>query len=179
MKKLCLPSVLITLLLVSCQLLSTGTKSSSIPLTGFTENDVTVEIRLELHSDKGSFLSATFTPPDGYHLYSKDTPLDGINGLGRPTLLEVSADSPLEVQGKLIESVEAQIPDFEPRELLVYPAGPVTLSLEVKLPPGIESLDDSISVTYMACSDHVCKPPVVGKIVPIRIPGSDAIDTPY
>jgi hypothetical protein len=178
MKRLCLPGLLITLVILSCNLRPIVANPSSILLASFIENDVTVEIHMAPPRDQGSVLSATFTPADGFHLYSKDIPPDGIHGLGRPTLLELSADSQLEVQAELIESVQAEVPSFEPRELLVYPAGPVTLRLEVKLPVGIESFDDSINVTYMACSDHLCKPPVVGKIVPIRIPAADAFNTP-
>jgi hypothetical protein len=79
--------------------------------------------------------------------------------------------------GELMESVKAQVPDFEPRELLVYPVGAVTLSLRVELPQGDEWLDDFVSVTYMACSDTLCQPPVMGKLVPIRIPGVDVLDS--
>ena len=51
-------------------------------------------------------------------------------------------------------------------ELLVYPLGPVTLSLPIDLPPGADWMEDELSITYMACSANQCKPPVEGKIVP-------------
>jgi hypothetical protein len=151
---------------------------SSISLTSFTENDVIVSIQLNSIQDGTSVLTATFTPPDGYHLYSKDIPINGSNGLGRPTLLELPPDSQLIATDKLMESVPAQVPNFEPRELLVYPAGPITLSLQVELPAGDPWRDDTVIITYMACSDNLCKPPVVGKVVPIRIPGIDTLDIP-
>lgn len=178
MKRHLLPSLLITFLIAACMQRATVPNPSSIPLTSFIENGVTVDIHLGINDETGSVLSATFTPPDGYHLYSKDIPREGINGLGRPTLLELPSDSQLQVQGWLLESVEAQVPDFEPRELLVYPAGSVTLSVEVKMPPGSDAFDEFVIVTYMACSDQLCKPPVVGKIVSIRIPAADAFNTP-
>lgn len=98
----------------------------------------------------------------------------GVEGLGRPTLLELTANCHLRAAGLLIESVEAQAPDFEPRELFVYPSGPLTLSLPVELPPGEGWIEDEVQVTYMACSASMCKPPVEGKIIPIRIPGARA-----
>ena len=125
----------------------------------------------------GAILLASFNPPEGYHLYSKDSPRIGLNGLGRPTLLELPTNSQMTASGELMESVNAQVPDFEPRELLVYPVGAVTLSLRVELPQGDEWLDDFVSVTYMACSDTLCHPPVMGKVVPIRIPGVDVLDS--
>ena len=178
MRRFVILSLLFTALVASCMQPATVVDPSAIPLTSFSEHYVTVDIRLKVDDARGSILSATFTPPAGYHLYSKDIPLEGMNGLGRPTLLELPSDSQLEIHGGLIESVMAQIPDFEPRELLVYPAGPVTLSLKVRLPSGYDSFDDSVIVTYMACTDQLCKPPVVGKIVPIRIPAADTFDNP-
>lgn len=178
MKRFVVLSLLFTVLIASCMQPATVIDASAIRLTSFSENYVTVDIRLKVDDDTGSILSATFTPPAGYHLYSKDIPLEGLNGLGRPTLLELPSDSQLAVRGELIESVEAQVPDFEPHELLVYPAGPVTLSLEVRLPSGHDAFDDLVIVTYMACSDQLCKPPLVGKIVPIRVPAAGTFDNP-
>jgi hypothetical protein len=167
---------LITVLLITALVSCTSAKSSSIPLASFTENDVNVSISLAGTPDGNYAISATFTPPDGYHLYSKDIPAQGIKGLGRPTLLELPSGSLLKTAGPLTESVKPQKPDFEPRELLVYPRGPVRLSLPVELPAGSDWLDDKLSVTYMACSASQCKPPVVGKIVPIRVPGAGTND---
>jgi len=147
--------------------------SESISLASFTENYVEVSIDLEHSAERNYVLSATFRPPDGYHLYSKDIPLTGVNGLGRPTLIELSSSSLMKATGKMFESVKAQAPDFEPKELLVYPLGSVTLRLPVELPPGNDWINDELEVTYMACSASQCKPPVVAKIVLVRIPGAD------
>jgi hypothetical protein len=78
--------------------------------------------------------------------------------------------------GELNESVAAQEPEFEPKELLVYPEGPVTLYLPIQLPPGSEWIDDEIRITYMACTAYQCKPPVEGKVVQVRVPGAEAFD---
>lgn len=150
--------------------------SERMSLASFNENYVEVSVYLEHSSDGKYVLAATFTPPEGYHLYSKDTPITGRDGLGRPTLLELTTNSIVKGAGALVESVKAQTPDFEPKDLLVYPTGAVTLSLPVELPSGNDWIDDEVAVTYMACSASLCKPPVLGKIVPIRIPGADMLE---
>jgi hypothetical protein len=146
-------------------------------LAEFTENDVHVSIRLEKTEAGAYLLSATFTPPDGFHLYSKDIPRDGVDGLGRPTLLELPAESTpscgqcreMQANGELEESIAAEIPPLEPKELRIYPEGPVTLRLPVNLPETTERFEDAVSVTFMACRDTVCKPPIVGKIITVKI----------
>lgn len=115
-------------------------------------------------------------PPEGYHLYSKDIPITGIEGLGRPTLLELTSNSTTKATGALIEGVKAEVPDFGPRELLVYPAGAVTLSLPVELPPGEDWIEDELQVTFIACSASQCKPPVVAKRLLAPIPGAGFLD---
>jgi hypothetical protein len=147
--------------------------SEPIALAAFTQNYVDVSISLERDPAGNAFLSATFTPLEGYHLYSKDISIHGVGGLGRPTLLELTADSQMTALGALLESAPAQEPDFEPKELLVYPAGPVTLRLPVELPSGNHWIEDEIKVTYMTCSAYQCKPPVEGKIVLVHIPGAE------
>ncbi|HEX9387486.1 MAG TPA: hypothetical protein VF918_14275 [Anaerolineales bacterium] len=166
-------NVLSLIILLSATLGScTSAPTMPIQLASFTENDVSVSIALEHPSAENYFLSATFTPPDGYHLYSKDMPVHGINGLGRPTLFELTANSHIRASGELIESVSAQQLYFEPQELPVYPLGGVTLSLPVELPPGKNWVNDELKITFMACSSNQCKPPVEGKIISIRVPGA-------
>jgi hypothetical protein len=165
-----------TLLLLATVVSCTSAQSQPISLTSLRENYVDISIYLERNSAGDYFLSARFTPPDGYHLYSKDIPLTGVNGLGRPTLLELTSAGLMKSTGELIESVKAQTPDFEPKGLLVYPAGPVTLSLPVQLPPGDAWVNDEVKITFMACTDNQCKPPVVGKIVQIRVPSVGVLD---
>jgi hypothetical protein len=148
-----------------------------IALASFTENFVAVSISLEHDPAGNTLLSATFVPAAGHHVYSKDIPVNGLEGLGRPTLLELAAGSRMIVAGELSESVAAQEPDFEPKELLVYPEGPVTLTLPVQLPAGSEWVDDQVKITYMACTPYQCKAPVEGKIVLVRIPGTEAFDS--
>jgi len=147
---------------------------TSLSLASFNESDVDVSIQLETGMNGKHLLSATFTPPKGYHLYSKDIPPTGVDGLGRSTLVELTENSQMKSTSEIMESVKAQEPGFEPRELLVYPPGAVTLSLFVQLPPGAEWVNDTIRITYMACSERGCKAPVTGKIIQVRVPGVDA-----
>jgi hypothetical protein len=150
---------------------------SMLFLTSFTENKVTVALDLVIDADGQAWLSATFTPSDPlFHVYSMSIPRDGVDGLGRPTLLELGPDSQMMATGPLKESVAATDTDID--GLPTYPPGPVTLSLPVTLPPGDGWVKDSVSVTYMSCGYGVCLPPVIGAIVPIRVPGADAIKNP-
>jgi hypothetical protein len=150
-------------------------------LASATENGVKVVVRLvpsQTQNDQFA-LSATFTPLESdLYLYSKDIPTNGVQGLGRPTLLELAKDSRLTALGGLTESVPAQTPEVEPKELLVYPPGEVTLSLPIALPPGSCQLDDNVSVTYAACSERGCKAPVVSKKIAISVPCRDAAMKP-
>jgi hypothetical protein len=167
--------VLWTMLLLAASVSCTPAPWQPISLASFTENYVDVSIYLERNSPGNYFLSATFTPPNGYHLYSKDIPITGVDGLGRPTLLELTIESQMRATGELTESARAEKPDFEPRDLLVYPLGALTLSLPVELPSGNDWVNDELKVTYMVCSANQCKPPVEGKIVSVRVPGVNAI----
>ena len=163
------------LLFLAISMISTscgGRTDSPVQLASFTENDVDVTIYLDANTNKEYFLSATFTPPSGYHLYSKDIPLTGVDGLGRPTLLELTDDSQMRPLDELVESASAETPDFEPRELLVYPPGAVTLSLPIELPNAGKWVSDVVKITYMACNDNGCKAPVTGKLVPVRVPSA-------
>ena len=169
---LSLSVVLLSIVVVSC----TSAPNLPIPLASFSENDVSVSIALE-QSVAGNYrLSATFTPPDGYHLYSKDIPVHGINGIGRPTLLELTTESKMKTLGSLTENVPAEGFFFEQREFQVYPLGAVTLSLPIELPPGRGWVSDELKITFMACSSNLCKAPVEGKIVAIRVPGAELFD---
>ena len=170
MKKNLAFSILLLLLSSACS----QSRTYPLELAAFTKNSVSVLVRLEKDNDARYFLSATFTPEQGLHLYSKDLPVTGVDGLGRPTLVEAGDKSQYSVKGDLIESVSAQIPEFEPKSLLVYPAGTVTLSLPIDLPPGKAWTVDTVKITYMACSDNGCKAPVIRQELAIRIPGKAA-----
>jgi hypothetical protein len=170
-------SLFALLLLTACGSKPDLKPGSMLLLTSFTENSVTVAIDLVIDADGQAWLSATFTPSDPlFHVYSMDIPRDGVDGLGRPTLLELGPDSQMTATGPLTASVAATDSDID--DLPTYPPGPVTLSLPVILPPGDGWVEDSVSLTYMACGSYVCLPPVIGEVVSVRVPGADAIQNP-
>jgi hypothetical protein len=124
------------------------------------EAGVTVTLRLH-----GGTLTATYRPDrPGFHLYSAAMPPDGIDGLGRPTVLSA---------GRGLTATGPAVADREPvtlREielgvdLPVYPDGPVTLTLPVAAAgPPAEAV-----IGYAACSATRCLMPVTGRTVPLR-----------
>jgi hypothetical protein len=165
----------LTVLLASCAPKEILPPASALNLAAFSENSVDVSIALRRDAFGQILLTATFTPPPDHHLYSKDIPRNGVDGLGRPTLFELASNSKIQIIGQLVESVPATIEQFEGLQLPVYPIGAVTLSLPILLPPGAEWVDETVVVTFMACGDNGCKPPVMGKVIAIRIPGADLI----
>lgn len=151
---------------------------SSVPiqsLGSFTENFVKVELVLERDVQGHLILAGTYSPlkPD-HHLYSKDLPRKGIEGAGRPTLLEIEGGA-LRAAGPL--AADQPVTDHPVEGFLapfpIYPDGPVTLRLPVeKVGSGVGPLQTRVSVTYMACSSRGrCLPPVVNRQVTIMIPG--------
>lgn len=166
--------IIFTLILATaCQ----PAQNHTLELARSTENSVEVIITLKRVADDQVFLSVTFKPiENNLHLYSKEIPKNGVDGLGRPALFELTKNSVIKANGELIESVSPQIPLSGPRDLLVYPVGAVTLSMPVTLPTGKKWLNEQVSVTYMACTDYGCRPPVEGKIIPIQIPQNEAFN---
>ena len=164
---------LLTLIgLTSCQPAAVLEPGQTLELATSAENKVDVTINLT-RDDSGQFiLSATFSPQVlDMHLYSKEIPINGVDGLGRPTLLELAEGSALKANGELTESVLSSQAPLDPNGLILYPAGPVTLSLPVLLPEGNNWINDEILVTYMACDDLGCRAPVQQKPIAIKIPG--------
>lgn len=146
---------------------------ANLPLAAITDaqNGVAVSVSLA-RTGAGSFLlRATFTPPPGYHLYSKDIPRSGVHGQGRPTLLELPTGAKMQPAGPLAESVGASLPGYNPEGPPVYPDGPVTLTLPVQLPEQSGWVADQISLTYMVCTPLNCREPTVGKLIAVQVPG--------
>ncbi|NMO49993.1 hypothetical protein HH310_02125 [Actinoplanes sp. TBRC 11911] len=113
----------------------------------------------------GDLLRVAFTPrAAGFHLYSVDLPVGGVDGLGVATAVSVRgglraagkprADQP--VKELSIEKLGVRLP--------VYPDGAVTVTLPVtRVGDGREEA----VVTYAACSVTVCLPPVRERVVPV------------
>jgi hypothetical protein len=170
--------LILTLLgITSCRPAPILEPGQTLELARSAENKVEVTIAL-FRDESGNFiLSATFTPQLlNMHLYSKEIPRNGVGGVGRPTLLELAKDSALKANGELVEKIAASQTPLDSSELLVYPAGPVTLSLPVLLPDGNGWVNDDVIVTYMACDDYGCRAPVEQKPIAVKIPGRDLFE---
>lgn len=144
------------------------------PLMVFSKHSVDVEAYLEIDVDRSAQLVAVFTPSDPtLHLYGKDMPRTGIDGVGRPTRLAVVAGE-LVASGELMADVaiiEKSFPIFD-EPFPLYPDGPVRLTLPVTLPDSLpESTEAVLSITYMACSSEgSCKPPVTDHHERVALP---------
>ena len=121
---------------------------------------------------KSGALTATFTPTQaGFHLYSKDLPEGGINGLGFPTRMQAArgitfsgpATANLAPISLNIQSLGVTLP--------VYPDGPVTITVPTQLAaaqPGAAQTA-TVLVSFAACSSSLCLPPVVNQAVTVSL----------
>ena len=119
----------------------------------FTDEGVTVAVRL--HGDK---LVTTFTPQrPGFHVYSIGLPDDGIEGMGRPTRVQVAGS--LHSRGALVAKAPVHMLPLQGTDLAfpVYPDGPVTTELPITVDRGGAA---KILVSYAACSPAECMVPV-------------------
>jgi hypothetical protein len=136
--------------------------------TTIEEAGVRVDVR---HLASDGVVEATFTPlRDGFHLYGPGLPRDGIEGAGRPTLLELAPGSAWRASGELSSEPATSLqtlPTFED-PFPVFPAGPATLRLPIERAAGTDTAPLSVAVTYMSCSDAgICLAPVEGRVITI------------
>ena len=175
--KQALTFILLVFLLAGCQQeTQTLPQEQTYSLLTFAKNDVEVEVHLEIDEQESAQLVATFTPSEPtLHLYGLDMPLTGIEGVGRPTRIAIVSGA-IESVGNLtadVTTTDRAFPNFD-HTFPLYPDGPVTLTLPVKLPASRpESPEVVFSITYMACSsDGVCKPPVTDRQETITLPAA-------
>jgi hypothetical protein len=135
---------------------------SARPVRGrFHGNGVSVAVWESAASDGGPQLTAEFRPDEpGFHLYSVDLPPEGVDGIGVATSLDVRGG--LRAVGALSVSAPVRSLAVEGvrRPLPVYPDGPVTLTVPVT---GMGDGPAEVTVSYAACSESSCLPPVVGQ----------------
>src|ERR1051326_2558500 len=138
-------------------------------LAEFTENFVRVSLGLETDPEGKPVLRATFTPTEeGFHLYGKDLPEEGINGLGGPTRLDIVSGS-IQSAGPMFVDRNTRDEDTLGVKLPIYPEGPVTLRQPISIVRPGDKAD--VELSYMSCkSGGVCHPPVHRKRVEIRVP---------
>jgi Disulphide bond corrector protein DsbC len=143
-------------------------------LTTFTENGVRVDLALEQDADGAAILTGTYTPLDAHvHVYSKDLPRNGINGAGRPTLLELPKQPQVQSIGPLTANQPVILDRFTTLNTAfpVYPDGSVTVRLPIALAAGGEAAPITVRITYMACSSTgFCLPPVENEPLTLTLP---------
>ncbi|MFD9303350.1 hypothetical protein ACFWCB_11955 [Streptomyces sp. NPDC060048] len=143
-------------------------KTGSAPTTSFTENGVTVTLSVsDWHPPRGT-LTAVFTPEEkGFHLYSTDLPPSGIEGVGRPTAMDVTGV--LRADGKLTAAADVRtisVPGVD-APVPVYPDGPVTTTLPVRVDG---NGDATVLLGYASCSsEEGCTIPVSDRPVHLRL----------
>lgn len=138
------------------------------PTTTFTENGVTVTLSVaDWQASKGT-LTAVFTPEKkGFHLYSTELPPTGIEGVGRPTAVNVTGV--LKTDGKLTAAADVRsisVPGVD-APMPVYPDGPVTTTLPVRADA---KGDATVLLGYASCSaKEGCTIPVADHPVHLRL----------
>lgn len=137
------------------------------PLLTLTERNVTVVIHLEHGEGAAATLVGTFTPDDHeppLHLY--DIALIGDAG-GVATRMDLEP-GPAEATGPLTAD---QTP-HDHAGVSIYPDGPVTLRLPIRLPAGPPdgTAEVGVKLSYMACTMEACLRPLMGKVVTLSLP---------
>ncbi|MCX4803990.1 hypothetical protein OG594_20490 [Streptomyces sp. NBC_01214] len=138
------------------------------PTTSFTENGVTVTLSVsDWHAPKGT-LTAVFTPEKkGFHLYSTELPPTGVEGVGRPTAMDVTGV--LKADGKLTAAADVRsisVPGVD-APMPVYPDGPVTTTLPVRADGNGAA---TVLLGYASCSaKEGCTIPVADRPVHLRL----------
>ncbi len=144
--------------------------------TSFEQAGVRLEVAVTAQDDGSGLLEAVFTPIEPtkgspWHLYSKDLPKEGIDFIGRPTLIEIDP-------GQGVTALAPLEADRETHDLVmlgmmvpVYPPGPVTLRQRIGLPAGDGT---AVAVTmrafYMLCNDSSCLRPVQDQAIEVLVP---------
>ena len=148
-------------------------KKTVQPLASFEQGGVHVDVALQQDGLHRAWLAAAFRPTRAdVHLYDKDLPPQGVEGLGRPTRLAVVSSRGVTVTGPAIADRPVTTDRIEELNvaLPVYPVGPVTLRLPVRVERGATA---ELSLSYMACGGIGCQPPVTDKRVRVTFTGPD------
>lgn len=139
----------------------------------FTDSGVTVTLRLGPWNAGSSVLTAVFAPVRaGFHLYSTSLPPNGVDGVGRPTAVQVSGA--LAAQGQLTAHATTRALTLAgtTKPVPVYPDGPVTTTLTIRHQSAGKAV---VAVSYAACSVREgCLFPVSGHRVLLSVTDSGA-----
>lgn len=161
------------LLILLAALLLTPVFSGEV-LGTLTKNSVTIEVSLEPGPAEGqAMLVGVFTPKPKdlpLHLYSKE--LVGDSGVA--TKLALRAGQAAEAAGPLTVDRETHLLEG----LAVYPDGPVTLRLPIRLPTSEDGkpVKTAVLVSYMACTAKYCLQPVFDAVIQVDLPSLKKAD---
>lgn len=140
------------------------------PLASFTRNDVTVAVTLEPGATPDqATLVGVFTPktlPDPLHLYGIG--ISGDEG-GVATKLAIAPDQAATASGPLTADQKA----YDHDGVAIYPDGPVTVRLPVRLPESADGapVETRLLVSYMACTMKICPyPPLFDHPLKVKLP---------
>ncbi len=171
------------LLIVCAGMRGLWAEEGASPLGSLHKGGAVVTITLERGQGSAATLIGTFVPdppvgdrPPG-HFYS----LDLKSTLGRPTLIELKPGGPVQATGALSADKPVHVLKSLDEDLPVYPEGPVTLRLPIRLPAGPvgQAVDVIVQVTYMVCgtgpdpkdsSRDYCLQPVAKQVVTVSLP---------
>ena len=123
---------------------------------------------------EGALVEATFTPLEpGYHLYGTQLADHGVDGVGRPTRLAVGGSLTALAPVRELSQATVTRLDGLRTAVLLYPAGPVTLQLAVHRARAVAdgaAAPAWAHVSYAACNEVTCLPPVVGRELVLSLP---------
>jgi thioredoxin 1 len=138
-------------------------------LASFHQGGVRVDVSLQEDASvthdrsRRAWLAAAFVPDRAdVHVYAKDLPAAGVDGLGRPTRFSVVSSNGMRVIGDLVADRRVSTDVIQELHLAlpIYPNGAVTLRLPVALDRDARA---ELSLSYMACGGIGCQPPVTDK----------------
>lgn len=117
-------------------------------------------------------IAVTFSPTvPGGHFYGTTMPRTGIDGAGRPTLVELAegdwtASGPAEAS---VAAIDQSLPGFS-TSFPLYPDGPVTFRLPIRRTTTGTATPARVALTFMVCtSSGVCFPPVERSVVELSV----------
>jgi len=134
-------------------------------------------VTVAIFAEKAGRLRFRFSPEparETVHLYDVALPKSGLQGVGRPTLVEIVAGQPMQAKGPALA-----VQELGPAEagLRSYPAGPVDLLLDLEWTAPSSDADVEgkpipmqITLTYMACGTTFCLPPVTDHPFSFAVP---------
>lgn len=145
-------------------------------LASITGNGGSVAIFLVERDGADAVLGARFsiTLDGAWHFYDHDLPAE-MSGFA--TRFGPIAEQPIQVTGPVTASVAAHDLDVFGATTRVYPDGPVTLRLPVRLPAGDgAAVPVQFQLQYQVCNEGTCQMPVrgAGGLVTVALPSDPA-----